>query len=104
MRFSRACLLSKPDGRPPRTRALHTLPAYGRSNECAGGYKFDTSPLRCDQTAPCVFLGFVFFKAKAPPFLLMVNCTKARPRRAFGKRPLLCTSPTLSKLGKKKTR
>ena len=36
--FSRACL-SKSDGRPPRrTRASHTLPAYGRSNECTGGY------------------------------------------------------------------
>ena len=31
--------LSKLDGRPPRTRASHALPAYGRSNECAGGYK-----------------------------------------------------------------
>ena len=38
VRFSRACL-SKPDGRPPRTRASHALPAYGRSNECAGVYK-----------------------------------------------------------------
>ena len=33
-------------GRPPRTLVSLALPAYGRSNECAGGYNGNTRRMR----------------------------------------------------------